>query len=77
MMRILVAVLSLNDAKTCPLKDFQWMESKYKTLGERFDQLDLDFENYKGKYEVQVGLIYDLRMKNKELETVTEEIDRL
>lgn len=47
------------------------------TLEERIDQLEPDFKYFKGKYEVQFGLVDDLRNKNEKLSTVTKECDTL
>lgn len=39
--------------------------------------MELDFEHYKNNYKIHTGLVEDLLHKNKELEDMTEEHDKL
>lgn len=45
-MRILADALALNDAKTCPHKDFDCLKFEYVELGLQFDQVESYFYHY-------------------------------
>lgn len=76
-MRILEAMLALNSVGDFSQKDYDHMKAKHVALRLKLDKVELDFEYYKNKYEVQVGLIEELGNKNKELVDLTDERDNL
>lgn len=75
-MRILALALALNNAKTVPEEEFDRMRTKHVDLEAKYDKLEVDFETYKFKHEIQVGVVKDFN-KEQELEDMTREHDRL
>lgn len=70
-MRILGATLALNSMGACLKADYDHLESKHVSLGLKNEKLDQNFEHYKEKFKVQVGLVEEMIDKNKEIADLT------
>lgn len=74
-MWVLALAISLNGDGVCSRVEYDRLKAKHVSLGLKYDMLDQTFEDYKGKYEVHVGLVKEMIEKNKEIEYLKKERD--
>ncbi|MCI86387.1 hypothetical protein A2U01_0107668, partial [Trifolium medium] len=59
-MRLLETALVLNGEDTCPAAELKKLQSRNEKLKAEVAKVENAFADYRGKYEVQVGLITEL-----------------
>lgn len=55
-MRVIGTSLSLNDVKTCSLKEMKKVRDKNANLEVKITKLENDLVDYKDNYQIQVGI---------------------
>ncbi|MCI68524.1 hypothetical protein A2U01_0089785, partial [Trifolium medium] len=63
--------------ETCPAAELKKLQTKNEKLQAEVTKVENVFADYRGKYEVQVGLITELGQKTTEIAHLTEEKDKL
>ncbi|MCI97880.1 hypothetical protein A2U01_0119181, partial [Trifolium medium] len=63
--------------ETCPAAELKKLQMKNEKLQEEVTKVENAFADYRGKYEVQVGLITELGQKTAEITALKEEKGKL
>ncbi|MCI84846.1 hypothetical protein A2U01_0106124, partial [Trifolium medium] len=67
----------LNNEETCPAAELKKLQVRNEKLRAKVTKVKNAFADYRHKYEVQVGLITELRQKTAEITSLTEEKKKL
>ncbi|MCI65305.1 hypothetical protein A2U01_0086563, partial [Trifolium medium] len=76
-MRLLETALILNNEETCLAAELKKLQVKNEKLKGELTKVENAFNDYRGKHEIQVGLVTELGQKTAEVVRLTEERNKL